>query len=254
MVMRSKPSKKSRLDLLILEHKLANTRQKAQALIMAGQVLVNGRQASKPGTLFPYDSHIVLKASPQYVGRGGFKLAHALRVFSVDPTGLTTLDVGSSTGGFTDCLIQNGASRVYAVDVGRAQLHDRLRKDSKVVVMEGINAHYPFTLPGPVSLAVMDVAFISIVKVIPSVVTHLTPGGMILALIKPQFEARREEIGRKGIVKDPTVHARVIGRIANWSVNNGLRIINLTSSPIRGAGGNREFFISLQKNDGNPYS
>ena len=247
--MRDKSPKKFRLDLLILDYKLASTRQKAQALIMAGQVLVNGQVASKPGTLFPSNSQITLKSVPQYVGRGGFKLAHALDEFSVDPTGLAILDVGSSTGGFTDCLIQHGASCIYAIDAGRGQLHDRLRKDSRVVSMEGINAHYPFTLPSLVSLAVMDVAFISIVKVIPSVVTHLTPDGIIIALIKPQFEARRAEIGRKGVIKDPMVHARVIGRIAKWAVNNGFRIRNLTSSPIRGAEGNQEFFISLQKHE-----
>ncbi len=245
-------SKKSRLDVLLLSRDLAETRQKAQALIMAGQVLVNGQRASKPGAIFPGDSEITLKAAPLYVGRGGLKLAHGLDAFALDPTDITALDVGASTGGFTDCLLQRGACRVYALDVGRGQLHHRLRTDPRVAVMEGVNAHHAFTLPEAVSLAVVDVAFISITQVIPNILPHLTPGGSLLALVKPQFEARRDEVGRKGIVKDPAVHARVLGRVSAWAVGAGLRIRGLTASPILGAEGNREFFILFHKHEPAP--
>ena len=169
-----------------------------------------------------------------YVSRGGVKLAHALDVFNLSPEGLTVLDVGASTGGFTDCLLQRGAQRVYALDVGRGQLNYRLRRD-------------PFDLPEAVDLATIDVSFISLTLVIPSVAQHLRKGCYVAALVKPQFEARREEVGRGGIVKDPAVHARVLGRCIAWAVDQGLRVRNLCASPILGDAGNREFFLLLQK-------
>ncbi len=237
---------KIRLDRLLVEKGLAESREKAQALVMAGQVLVGDRMAAKAGHLVDQDETITIKERLPYVSRGGIKLAHALEQFQLPISGKVALDVGASTGGFTDCLLQRGAQRVYALDVGYGQLDYRLRSDPRVVVMERVNARYPFTLPGPVDLATVDVSFISLTKVIPSVREHLKPEGYIVALLKPQFEAERSEVGKGGVIKDPAVQARILGRFVLWVVEQRIRLRGLTPSPILGDKGNREFFCLLE--------
>ena len=246
--MSGKPSrKKVRVDQLLLERGLAESREKAQALVMAGQVRVGGQVVDKPGALLPGEIDIAVEQGPPYVGRGGVKLAQALDHFGVDVAGMVALDVGASTGGFTDCLLQRGAERVYALDVGRGQLHHRLRTDPRVVVMERVNAHYPFELPQPVHLATVDVSFISLTKVLPNVVPHVVAAGRVVCLVKPQFEAGREQVQRGGVVKDPTVHGVVLAEMVLWSIGQGLRVRGITPSPLLGDRGNREFFFLLEK-------
>ena len=242
----SKRVKKKRLDLLLVDREMVESRVKAQSLIIAGEVMVNGNKVTKPGTALPTDATLSLKERPPYVGRGGIKLDHALREFRVDPVGLTVLDVGASTGGFTDCLLQRGAKRVYALDVGRGQLSYALRQDPRVVVMEKVNAHYTFSLPEKVAIATIDVSFISVTKVLPNVLPHLKEGGAIVALVKPQFEAMYREVGKGGVIRDPQIHARVLGRVILWATEAGIRLRSLTPSPILGAAGNREFFLLLE--------
>ncbi|MEE9366772.1 MAG: TlyA family RNA methyltransferase [Dehalococcoidales bacterium] len=237
---------KKRIDTLMVERRLAESRAKAQALIMAGEVLINRNPAAKSGTLINEDVEITVKEPLPYVSRGGIKLAHALDAFQMDVSGVVAADIGASTGGFTDCLLQRGATRVYAIDVGYGQLDYRLRQDKKVVVMERINARYPVSLPEKVDLATIDLSFISVTKVIPAVTELLKDDGALLVLIKPQFEAKREEVGRGGIIKDPQLHAKVLGRFIKWAVAQNLRLRGLTASPILGASGNREFFIMLK--------
>ena len=237
---------KMRLDRLIVEKGLAGSREKAQALVMAGQVLVGDRPATKAGHLVDQDEAITIIEGLPYVSRGGIKLAHALDQFQLDVSGKVALDVGASTGGFTDCLIQRGAQRVYALDVGYGQLDYRLRSDPRVVVMERVNARYPFSLPKKVDIATVDVSFISLTKVLLSVREHLRDGGYILALLKPQFEAQRREVGKGGIIRDPTLHARVLGRFILWAIEQRIRLMGLTPSPILGDKGNREFFLLLE--------
>ena len=238
---------KRRIDQLLVERNLAPTREKAQALLMAGKVLVEDRPITKPGTVVPENSTIRLKERLPYVSRGGIKLAHALTEFNINTDGLVALDVGASTGGFTDCLLQGGAKRIYALDVGYGQMDLKLRNDSRVVVMERTNARYPFTLPEPVGLATVDVAFISLTLVLPSLIQHLDQEGEIVALVKPQFEAYRGEVGSKGVIRSPKIHARVLGRIGLWVIRQGLRIRGLEPAPIKGDAGNREFFMLLEK-------
>ena len=246
--MRSQGSrKKARVDRLLLERGLAESREKAAALVMAGQVRSGGQVVDKPGTLLPLEVELAVDAGSPYVGRGGVKLAHALEHFGVQVAGQTALDVGASTGGFTDCLLQRGAAKVYALDVGRGQLHNRLRRDPRVVVMERVNAHHPFELPEPADLATVDVSFISLTKVLPNVVVHLLPGGRVMCLVKPQFEAGREQVQRGGVVKDPMVHGAVLADMALWSIAQRLRLRGITPSPLVGDRGNREFFMLLQK-------
>ncbi len=242
-------AKKKRLDVLLVERGMVESRAKAQALIMAGEVSSGGRVVTKPGTVVSTSACISIREKPPFVGRGGVKLAHALKEFGVDPEGLTALDVGASTGGFTDCLLQRGARRVYALDVGRGQLDYGLRRDDRVVVMERVNAHYAFELPELVGVATVDVSFISLTQVLPNVVAHLEPWGSVVALVKPQFEARRREVGKGGVVRDPIIHARVLGRVVRWATEAGLRLRRITPSPILGAAGNREFFVHLSLYD-----
>ncbi len=242
----SKRVKKKRLDLLLVDREMVESRVKAQSLIIAGEVMVNGNKVTKPGTALPTDATLSLKERPPYVGRGGIKLDHALREFRVDPVGLTVLDVGASTGGFTDCLLQRGAKRVYALDVGRGQLSYALRQDPRVVVMEKVNAHYTFSLPEKVAIATIDVSFISVTKVLPNALPHLKEGGVIVALVKPQFEAMYREVGKGGVIRDPQIHARVLGRVILWATEAGIWLRSLTPSPILGAAGNREFFLLLE--------
>ena len=241
---------KERLDILLVDRGLAPTCEQAQALIMAGQVTCDDRLATKPGTRVAPTVRLAVTQSLPYVSRGGLKLAHALEVFGLRAAGQVCLDVGASTGGFTDCLLQRGAARVYALDVGYGQLDYRLRQDPRVVPLERVNAHFPFPLPEPVQIATVDVSFISLTRVLPNVEPHLAPGGFILSLVKPQFQARRDEVKRGGVVRDPQVHAAVLGRVIAWTVQRGLRLRNLTASPITGEAGNREFFLLLQVGQG----
>ncbi len=237
---------KKRLDTLLVERGLAESRAKAQALIMAGEVTVGGNAVTKSGTLVSEGIEITVKEPSPYVGRGGIKLAHALDAFNINVSGMVAADIGASTGGFTDCLLQRGARKVYAIDVGYGQLDYRLRQDKRVVVMERINARYPVSLPEKVDLATLDLSFISVTKVIPSVVNLLKENGDIFVLIKPQFEAKRGEVGKGGIIKDPQMHARVLGRFIKWAVSQKLRLWGLAASPILGASGNKEFFLLLK--------
>jgi 23S rRNA (cytidine1920-2'-O)/16S rRNA (cytidine1409-2'-O)-methyltransferase len=238
--------KKKRIDVLLVERGLVESRERAQALLMAGQVYLDGRPITKAGTQVAMDAAPEVREGLPYVGRGGIKLAHALDIWKPDVSGLVALDVGASTGGFTDCLLQRGARKVYALDVGHGQLDYRLRQDSRVVVMERVNARHSFSLPEAVDLATADVSFISLRLVLPSVSEHLKPGGYAVVLVKPQFEARREQVGRRGVVKDPRVHAEVLGKMVVWSVENGFRLRGLVPSPVLGDEGNREFFLLLQ--------
>ena len=236
---------KQRLDNLVVTRELAENQKIAQALIMAGEVAVSGKVITKPGTLVDESAELKLAEKLPYVSRGGIKLAHALDEFKLDVTSLTAMDIGASTGGFTDCLLQRSAKRVYAIDVGYGQLDYKLRQNSKVVVMERVNAHYPFSLPEKVNMSTIDLSFISVTKVIPNVVDHLTQPGYIIVLFKPQFEAKRQEVGKGGIIKDPQVHALVLGRFIVWATDHDLRLSGLVASPILGAEGNKEFLIFL---------
>ena len=243
---------RQRLDTLLVRRGLIESREKARAAILAGAVLVGERPASGAGALVPPEADVRILASPRYVSRGGDKLAHALDVFELDVAGQVAVDVGASTGGFTDCLLQRGAARVYAIDVGYGLLDYRLRQDPRVVAMERVNVRYLESLPPSapreverVDLATIDVSFISLEKVIPAAEKILKPGGRIVALVKPQFEARRHEVRRGGVVRDPQVHAAVLGRVIAWCVGRRLRLLGLTASPLLGPAGNREFFLLL---------
>lgn len=240
-------SGKRRIDNLLVERDLAESQSKAQAMLMAGEVTVDGKMVTKAGTLVAAEAVITLVEPPPFVGRGGLKLEYALGQFRLDVSSLVAADIGASTGGFTDCLLQRGASRVYAIDVGRGQLDYRLRKDPRVGVMEKTNARNPVTLPEKIDLATIDVSFISVEKIIPPVAQLVKDGGYLLVLVKPQFEARRQEVGRGGVIKESVIHARVLGRFIHWTVEHGFRLRGLVASPILGASGNREFFIMLRK-------
>jgi 23S rRNA (cytidine1920-2'-O)/16S rRNA (cytidine1409-2'-O)-methyltransferase len=237
---------KQRLDSLLVARGLAENRSKAQAMIMAGEVTVDGAMLTKAGCLVAPDAEISLKQKLPYVSRGGLKLEYALKEFGIDVSGLACLDVGASTGGFTDCLLQQGAKTVYALDVGHGQIDYKLRQDRRVTVIEKVNAHYPFQLPGKVGLATVDVSFISLTAVIPNILPHLEEGGEMVVLFKPQFEADRQEVGKGGVIRDPEVHARCIGRFIAWMNGNGWSLLNLTSSPVAGADGNREFLMYVR--------
>ncbi len=237
---------KRRVDTLLVERGLVESRSKAQALIMAGEVMVDGKTVTKSGTLVTEEAAITVIEPPPFIGRGGLKLDYALDRFQLDVSSKVVADVGASTGGFTDCLLKRGASRVYAIDVGYGQLDYRLRQDSRVVVMERVNARYPITLPEKVDLATIDVSFISVEKIIPSVAQLVKQGGNLVVLIKPQFEARRREVGKGGVIKQPGVHARVLGRFIVWAIEHSFRLRGLIASPILGASGNREFFVLLK--------
>jgi len=237
---------KTRLDILLVSRGLAPSREKAQAMILAGLVEVDGRRVDKAGTAVDVDAPVRVSGPPHpYVSRGGVKLAAALDAFSIDPSGLVCLDVGASTGGFTDCLIQRGARKVYAVDVGSGQLDAKLRNDARVVVLEGINARRIGTeqVPEPVELATMDLSFISLRLVLPAVLNLLAPNATLIVLVKPQFEAGREEVPRGGIVRSEKVHRRVVEEIGRFGAELSLRPEGEIPSPILGARGNREFLL-----------
>lgn len=233
---------KHRIDSLLVERGLTESRAKAQALVMSGKVKVDGKTIIKSGTLVNEEAVITVIEPPPFVSRGGVKLDYALDQFQLDVASKVAIDVGASTGGFTDCLLKRGASRVYAIDVGRGQLDYRLRRDPRVIVMERVNARYPIALPEKVDLATIDVSFISLEKVIPPATQLLKEDGYLVVLIKPQFEARRNEVGRRGVIKQPIMHARVLGRFITWMVEHNFRLKGLLASPILGASGNREFF------------
>lgn len=237
---------KRRLDIILTERELVESREKAHASVLAGEVLVNDIPVYKPATRVNEDDVITLRQKPPFVSRGGFKLSHALDRFNIDVHSMTVMDVGSSTGGFTDCLLQMGARRVYAVDVGYGQLDYRLRNDPRVVVMERVNARYPFELPEAVDLTTIDISFISLRKVIPNVAMMTKPACFLICLVKPQFEAERSQVGKGGVIKDPSIHAQVLGKFIAWAVERDYRIRGLTASPIPGATGNREFFVLLE--------
>jgi 23S rRNA (cytidine1920-2'-O)/16S rRNA (cytidine1409-2'-O)-methyltransferase len=235
---------KTRLDRLIVERGLTESREKAQALIMAGEVLVNGQKAAKPGQAVPDDSRIEILARPPYVSRGGLKLAGALRHFAIDVAGRTCLDIGASTGGFTDVLLQAGAVRVHAVDVGAGQLDWKLRTDPRVVLHEGINARaLQFGDIGErVDIIACDVSFISVTLILPAAVPLLQPAGQMVILIKPQFEAGRGQVGKGGIVRDPAIHQAACERVARAVRELGFET-SMMESPILGAQGNKEFLL-----------
>jgi 23S rRNA (cytidine1920-2'-O)/16S rRNA (cytidine1409-2'-O)-methyltransferase len=237
---------KIRLDRLLVERGLAESREKAQAVIFAGQVLVNGRKLDKAGALAPEDAEIrILGETPRYVGRGGLKLEAALNEFGVSPEGKTALDIGASTGGFTDCLLQHGCKKVYAVDVGYGQMAWKLRQDPRVVVIERTNIREmdPSLVPEPADLAVIDVSFISLEKVIPPVLAFMRPDAEIIALIKPQFEVGKELVGKGGIVRDEAARTAAVARIAKFMSGRGLEVKGVIPSPITGQDGNVEFLI-----------
>lgn len=232
---------KTRLDLLILERGLAVSREQARALIMAGEVAVGGQVMDKPGSRVESDATVKVAAQPRYVSRGGLKLEKALDAFKLDVGGMVAVDVGASTGGFTDCLLQRGAARVYAVDVGYGQLDWRLRSDSRVVVMERVNARHLESLPEAAGLATMDVSFISIKIVIPAISRLLREDGYLVTLVKPQFEAGRQQVGKGGVVRDPAVHRLVLEGLVEWGRSAGYGVRDVVASPIRGPAGNVEF-------------
>ncbi|GAC1348946.1 MAG: TlyA family rRNA (cytidine-2'-O)-methyltransferase [Ktedonobacteraceae bacterium] len=242
---------KERLDVAVVRRGLAPSRERARALIMAGQVYVGERLMDKPGMLVPLDANCHPAESPaelKYVSRGGLKLEKALDTFHLSPEGLVALDVGASTGGFTHCLLEHGATRVYAVDVGHGQLAWTLRNDPRVVIMERTNIRYLASLPEPIQCVVIDVSFISLRLVLPAIVPLITPTSWIVALVKPQFEAGKAEVDRgAGVISDPAVHTRVLDELQEWiRQSTPLRVKGLTDSPIYGRDGNREFLLYLE--------
>ena len=244
--------KKVRLDLLLHERGLTESRERARTTIMSGLVFVNGQRIDKPGTVVDPDAQIEIHGDAlPFVSRGGFKLDKALKVFPVDPSGKVCIDCGASTGGFTDVLLQHGAAKVYAVDVGYGQLAWKLRTDERVVNLERCNLRYITSeqVPEPLDLAVMDVSFISIRLVIPAVRELLKSGADYICLIKPQFEAGREEVGKKGVVRDPAVHERVVREILTFASGAGFSVMGLDYSPIKGPEGNIEYICHLKLGD-----
>jgi 23S rRNA (cytidine1920-2'-O)/16S rRNA (cytidine1409-2'-O)-methyltransferase len=237
----------TRLDVWLAEHGLAESREKAQALVMAGRVRVGGQPASKPGARVKDGTSVTVDAGPGHVGRGALKLAGALDAFGVSPAGRVAVDVGASTGGFSDVLLARGAARVYAVDVGRGQLHERLRQDPRVVVRDRTNARQlsPEVVPEPCSLAVMDVSFISVRLILPALRAVLAPGADAIVLVKPQFEVGRTQVGKGGVVRDPALHLSALHDVALAAQAAGYAVRAACASPVTGAEGNREFFLHL---------
>ena len=235
---------KTRLDRLLVDRGLAESREKAQALIMAGEVLLNGQKAAKPGQPVADDAAVEVLARPPFVGRGGLKLAAALRHFSIDAAGKTCLDIGSSTGGFTDAMLQSGARRVHAVDVGAGQLAWSLRTDARVSLHEGLNARElkPEDIGEPVDLLTCDVSFISVTLILPAAVPLLRPAGQMVILIKPQFEVGKGQVGKGGIVRDPQLHQAACQRVSGAVRELGFET-DIMDSPILGAEGNKEFLL-----------
>ena len=243
---------KKRLDVLLVERLYADTRSKAQAIIMSGAVYVNGQKADKAGTSFEETVEIEVRGAVcPYVSRGGLKLEKALRYFGVKPEGYVCSDSGASTGGFTDCLLQQGAKKVFAIDVGYGQLDWKIRSDPRVVVMERTNIRYVTSqdLGEPLDLSVIDVSFIGLEIVLPTIKTLLKPTGQVLCLIKPQFEAGKENVGKKGVVRDPAIHKMVLDNFVSLVHGLGFTILGLTFSPVKGPEGNIEFLGHLTLED-----
>ncbi len=243
--------KKIRLDQLLVEKGLAESREKARRLVVAGQVLVDGQPSPKPGQTLSPDREIVLKEVERFVSRGGEKLEGAMEAFKLNLTGKVCIDIGSSTGGFTDCMLQHGATKVYAVDVGKGQLHWKLRENPRVTVMESVNARYltPADLPEAADFASIDTSFISLTNILPAVKGLLNPGGEIVSLIKPQFEAGKEEVDKgRGVITDPAIHEAVIAKIRSFGTEElGLKWLGLATSPLKGPKGNIEFLAYWRK-------
>jgi 23S rRNA (cytidine1920-2'-O)/16S rRNA (cytidine1409-2'-O)-methyltransferase len=238
---------KERLDVLLVKRGLSPSREKAQRMIMAGEVFSSGTRLNKASQALTGDVPLEVRVADRYVGRGGHKLEAALKFFSILPEGWICLDVGASTGGFTDCLLQHGAGKVFALDVGHGQLAWKIREDTRVVVMEHCNARHlqPGDLPVRPRLAVIDVSFISLTLVLPPVAGVLTDGGMIVALIKPQFELSRVEVGRGGVVRDESSHRKAVEKIRDFTADRGWKWGGVTDSPITGADGNKEFLCLI---------
>ncbi|MBO5520861.1 MAG: TlyA family RNA methyltransferase [Eubacterium sp.] len=245
--------KKVRLDVLLTQRNLAPSREKAKALIMSGEVFVNGQREDKPGSTFAEEAEIEVKAAKPfpYVSRGGLKLEKAVKEFGLNLEGKCCLDIGASTGGFTDVMLQNGAAHVYAIDVGYGQLAWKLREDPRVTVMEKTNIRYvvPEDIGEKAGFGSVDVSFISLTKVLPPARELLEDGAEMACLIKPQFEAGREQVGKKGVVRDPAVHEQVIRKIVTFAEENGFIPLELTYSPIRGPEGNIEYLLHLRKTE-----
>ena len=241
---------KELLDVMMVQRGLAPSREKAKAIIMSGEVLVDGQREDKPGTAFAETVEITVKGNPlPYVSRGGLKLEKAMKNFDVSMEGKVCTDVGSSTGGFTDCMLQNGARKVFAIDVGRGQLDWKLRQDERVVCMEKTNIRYvvPEDLGEPIDFSSIDVSFISLTKVLLPIRNYLKDDGEIVALIKPQFEAGREKVGKKGVVREKSTHVEVIEKVTEHAVSIGFKVKALEFSPIKGPEGNIEYLVHLQK-------
>ncbi len=242
--------RKERVDVLLVEAGLAPTRARAQALVLAGQVVVEDQRVDKPGARVPVEAALRLKGEPMpYVSRGGLKLEAALRHFALDVRGAVCADIGASTGGFTDCLLQAGAARVHALDVGRGQLHSRLRSDPRVLSREGVNARYLTSegLPERVSVMVIDVSFISLTQVLPAAIPFLSPEGTLVALVKPQFEAGRGQVGKGGVIRDEAVRAASVERVRACVAGLGLTVVGTLDSPIPGPAGNREVLLVARR-------
>jgi len=243
---------KERLDVLVFKQGFADSREKAKTLIMAGSVFVNGQREDKPGTTFPEeDAVITVKENPlKYVSRGGLKLEKALAVFPIDLNGKCCMDIGASTGGFTDCMLQNGATKVFSIDVGYGQLAWKLRNDERVVCMEKTNFRYLTAkdIDGDVDFASCDVSFISLSKILPPAFDIIREDAQMVCLIKPQFEAGKEKVGKKGVVRDPAVHIEVIENVFAYALDAGFHILELDYSPVRGPEGNIEYLLYMEKN------
>lgn len=244
-------SNKARLDVLLTEQNFFDSRARAKTMIMLGKILVNGQKIEKAGTLVPIDSEIkILGEEMPFVSRGGFKLQKALEVFQIDLHGKIAADIGASTGGFTDCMLQHGAEKIYAIDVGYGQLAWKLRQDFRVINLERTNIRNVTReqIPDNLNFASIDVAFISLEKVLPTVINLLAADGEIVALIKPQFEAGRENVGKKGVVRDKKIHVAVVEKILTFAQEVGLKICGLDFSPVKGPEGNIEYLAHLSKN------
>lgn len=243
---------KKRIDILLFERGLAPSREKARTLIMAGSVYVNNQKFDKPGDTVSDDAEIEVRGSTlKYVSRGGLKLEKAMQLFPIDLNGKICMDIGASTGGFTDCMLQNGAQKVYSVDVGYGQLAWQLRQDPRVVNLERTNARYLTReqVPEEIDFFSVDVSFISLRIILPAVRPLLRDGGQAVCLIKPQFEAGREKVGKKGVVRDRAVHEEVVETICRFAVENGYSVLGLTFSPVKGPEGNIEYLVYLEKSD-----
>lgn len=245
-------SKKTRLDVLLTERGLCESRQKAQATIMSGLVFVNGQRVDKPGTAVPNDAPIEIRGNTlKYVSRGGLKLEKAMQVFPITLTDKTCMDVGASTGGFTDCMLQNGAKRVYSVDVGYGQLAWSLRTDDRVVNLERTNFRHitEEQVPEAIDFASVDVSFISLKHIFPNLHLLLRPCGQAVCLIKPQFEAGRDKVGKKGVVREAATHLEVVERVIGMAIENGFSVLGLEFSPVKGPEGNIEYLLYVEKSE-----